>query len=173
MKHLVAAVEQAVKEKNWYAALSVTLSLPDICGALEATSGRASQSAFVAWFDKHVKPSFATNVGPRGDPDHLLCGSDCYALRCAYLHQGDFDIRDQRARAVLDRVRFIEAASGWAKHRDRFSGVLQLQVDLFCSEVCRAVNEWAGAISDPAVSARIQSLARIDVVPVDRGSSLP
>ena len=38
MRHLLNAIKASIAQQNWYAALSLTLVLPDICGWLEAPS---------------------------------------------------------------------------------------------------------------------------------------
>lgn len=35
MKHLINSVEIALENKNWYAALTLTLTLPDIIGKVQ------------------------------------------------------------------------------------------------------------------------------------------
>lgn len=69
--------------------------------------------------------------------DHLvgdtsfLNGGDCYALRCAVLHEGSDDIVEQRAREALERFEFYEPAPGLRMHCNQIGVRLQLQVDLF------------------------------------------
>jgi hypothetical protein len=98
----------------------------------------------------------------------LLNGDDCYALRCAYLHLGDFDISEQRARDVVSRFVFIEPRRGGIIHLNPYpDGMLQLQVDLFCDAVCDAVARWLTSpiATAPDVAARIQALPRVLVGP--------
>ena len=38
MRHLLTAINASIAQQNWYAALNLTLALPDICGWLEDPS---------------------------------------------------------------------------------------------------------------------------------------
>jgi hypothetical protein len=75
-------------------------------------------------------------------------GDDCYALRCSFLHQGLSDITEQRARRVLSDFRFVHPDPNGRlvphcnRFRDAVHDVLQLQVDLFCRDICAGVEQW-------------------------------
>jgi hypothetical protein len=160
MRHLIDAVRSSIKEKNWYAALTMALTLPDIAAKLDGRPG-LSQTRFVSWFDDYLLSTYSRDVC--GRPHVFLSGNDCYALRCAYLHEGDFAITAQSARRVLERVHFIAPAAGKTVHRNQVDAVLQLQVDLFCEEVCTAVENWLRVRGpEPSVTAAIVSLPSID-----------
>ena len=81
--------------------------------------------------------------------DHIfLSGEDCYALRCAFLHQGSDDISHQRARTVLEKFSFV-VRKGTMRilHTSLDKKKLELQVDSFCEDICRAAEKWIGDIA--------------------------
>jgi hypothetical protein len=161
MQRFIDATKMAVATGNWYAALSLALTMPDICGRLSnPTAG--SQARFVAWFDKFLLKRYQAPVGANGNLHTFLCGSDCYALRCAFLHQGEFGIDDQRAQRALERFHFTAPRSGMFVHNNQVNNTLQLQIDAFCSDVCDAVKEWLAAVEDDTdVQGRMAKLANI------------
>jgi hypothetical protein len=61
MKHLVESVIQAVTDGNWYAALTVALTLPDICGKLESPQD-SSTRRYVRWFNENLAPKYTFNA---------------------------------------------------------------------------------------------------------------
>jgi len=163
LHHLVESVRRSVREKNWYAALSGALSLPDIAGKLDQRKG-GSQKRFVKWFNVYLLPKYKHKVGMVGRTHVFLSGEDCYALRCAYLHEGDFDITGQRARKILARFDFVVPSKG-GRHRNHneTSQRLELQVNMFCEDVCIAVENWLAARgSKPKVAAAIARMPTID-----------
>ncbi len=153
MRHLLTAINASVAQQNWYAALGVTLALPDICGWLEDPSA-STQDRYVSWFDRFVAANYE---------GFFLKGRDCYALRCAFLHEGRDEIVTQRAREVLDRFQFTVAPGpGLTIHCNRFGSKLQLQVDIFCSEFVTGGEAWLQQVSSrPDVQARMLSLLHI------------
>ena len=163
MENFVNAARCAVHAGNWYAALAMALTLPDMAGKAEWPSKNRGRESFVRWFELWLQPTYsvdATRFRPAG---FQLTGSDCYALRCAYLHQGSLDLEGPGANAI-EAFRFIPPpADGHVYHRNMFENTMQLQVDLFTWEVCEAVERWlVDARTRPEVAARIDSLARIN-----------
>lgn len=158
MQHLIDAVRRSIREKNWYAALTGALVLPDIASKLDG-GPRGSQQRYTAWYDLYLLPKYSRN------PEVVLSGRDCYALRCAFLHEGEFDTSNHPARDVLDRFQFVEPPIEMASlHRNRCGNMMQLQIDRFCEDVCVAVTEWMNARgSDPAVASAIGGLPKIFV----------
>lgn len=147
MNHLLNAIEKALEADNHYAALAMSLSLPDICGWMQDPSS-TSKARYVAWFEKYLQQTY-TLPASADRPEHIfLNGSDCYALRCAYLHEGRDNITDQRAQQVLEAFQFVVPPKGWTVHCNQANQSLQLQVDIFCREIVGSVKQFLSDISD-------------------------
>jgi hypothetical protein len=59
------------------------------------------------------------------------------------LHEGGGNIEDQRAREALDKFHFIiPPDNGIIRHKNQYGRVLQLQIDIFCNDLCDSVNDW-------------------------------
>lgn len=162
MDHLIKAVEDAMVSGNYYAALTVAVTLPDICGWIEdpATS---STSRYVRFFDAHMAQHYVHPMGRSGALQVFLKGKDFYALRCALLHQGTDDISLQKARATLDSFRLIMPPSNITIHCNLFgTNQLQIQVDIFCREIMKgAYAVLASIVPGSGSHTRLKSLARI------------
>jgi hypothetical protein len=162
MEHFVSDVRVAVRNEAWYSALGLALALPDICGFVESPPPVRSQARYVTWFDREVGPRYTQST--QGDGGLFLTGRDCYALRCAFLHQGDFDVTDQHARLALERFHFVVPPPGWTVHCNRFNDSLQLQVSNFCEDICAGVEAWLPrARADAGQKQRLLELATIQV----------
>ena len=141
MQHLVQSVERSLLSGNPYAALSTALALPDICGWLINPSS-GSKDRYVAWFDRYLADKYVHHVGRSKTRTVFLTGNDCYALRCAFLHEGREDITEQRARQLIEKFQFVVAPQGWVVHCNLMNDTLQLQVDVFCTEVLDGVHRF-------------------------------
>lgn len=160
MLHLIDAVRQSARDKNWYAALTGALALPDIAAKMDGLPGTTS-ARYIAWFDAYLLANFTRGLGSGGGAHVFLTGPDCYALRCAFLHAGDFEIGAQPIGNVLDRVHFVLPGPS-SLYRGQFDGALYLRVDAFCEQVCAAVEGWLQARgNDPAVAERVLRLPQI------------
>lgn len=141
MQNFISALDKSLENKNWYSALFIALSLPDICGKL-TFSLKSSYKRYVKWFDLYLKNRFTYPVGADNEIHCFLSGSDCYALRCAYLHEGTDDISKQRAREVLERLIFVFPPKKGKVHLNQSDNTLQLQVDIFCKDISSSTKNW-------------------------------
>ncbi len=161
MDDLVKALETAVKNENWYGALFVALTVPDICGYLESPDD-CSQARYERWFKNYMLPKYSSPVGRENTQSIFLSPSDCYALRCALIHEGREEIKDQRARESLERFHFIEPPPNMKIHCNKSNNVLQLQVDIFCKDVLEGLQNWRQDTQDnDEIKQRIVSVLKV------------
>ena len=146
MQRYTKAIEKSLQDENWYAALSLALALPDICANV-CSPTEGSKTRYVRWYNQYMLLKYTGYIGPNKEEHIFLCGEDCYALRCALLHEGSDDISEQRAQKVLEEFNFVVPPSGWTVHKNQSNNSLQLQVDIFCRDVCSSVNSWLAANS--------------------------
>lgn len=145
MKRFTKSLRSSVQNQDWYVALASALTLPDVCGRL-INPNQGSAVRYAAWFDSWVAPGY-TFVIPGVGAHCFLTGSDCYALRCSYLHEGGGEIAHQRARKALDYFHFIVPPEDEnIIHKNLLGDTLQLQVDKFCLELADAVDRWAHSV---------------------------
>ncbi len=154
MKNIIEAINNSLKNENWYAALFVSLTLPDICAALE--HAKTSGDKYAKWFDQNLSKY-----------KNFLSGNDCYALRCALLHQGKDDISDQNQQEVLEHYVFLTKGAHCSLFKDCvFNGekksFLQLNVQTFCNDICTAVENWLNSNSkNSAIQNRLNKTIEI------------
>ena len=148
MDHIVAAIRAAISDRNWYAALALALALPDMC-VKASTLGPTSGPKYARWFDDYVGSQYTS-----------LSGDDCYALRCAYLHEARDAIEEQRAKKALNAFQFF--ASSGQIHRQMFGQVLQLDVSRFCEDICQGAEIWKASINMASLSPDTLIITEID-----------
>lgn len=145
MDQFLAATESALQSSNWYAALLVALALPDIAGWVnDPVAG--SRARYAAWVEQYLSPTYTSEIGADHVQHKFLSGDDCYALRCSLLHEGRDEIAHQRAQDALDRFQFTAPTHGLIAHRNQVGAKLQLQVDVFCRDICQAIRIWLASI---------------------------
>lgn len=129
MKDIITQVETALKVNLYYLALSVSLTLPDICAALESEDGKTSGLKYANWFDKYVAPKCYGK----------LTGQQCYKFRCSMLHQGS----SQNPQTSYSRIMFYEPRNfGAIFHWGTVNDALLIDVRLFCFDIIDGVNRW-------------------------------
>lgn len=144
IKTYIESIRQAVDQQNWYAALAFALALPDICGSIEYPNDISSKRRFINWYNQFVAPRFH-EVFSNSIGGLLLSGADCYALRCAFLHNGSEDITSQAAQEVLETFYFIKPIKFTSINTRTRGTMLIMQVDRFCLLICNTADEWLSA----------------------------
>lgn len=142
MEAFFRGLEQAVRDRNWHAALVMALTLPDICAKIVSPTER-SGARYATWFDEYVKPKYTRPTGPSGEEHVFLSGGDCYALRCALLHEGSTDITPHKAKQALERFHFCKPGQFNIRvHCNQFDTALILMVDDFAADILSAARLW-------------------------------
>lgn len=143
VQDIIQQVRAANGAGMYYVSLFSALALPDICAALESPNGEASKAKFIAWFDAHVAPRY----------NGFLDGESCYYFRCSMLHQGS----THHPRGRYSRIIFLEPGnSGMVFHNNIMNDALNIDVRIFCEDICAAVEcWWPTASTQPAFQANI------------------
>lgn len=167
IQKFVEAARQCVSSKNWYAALTLSLTLPDICGALEDPGSGKVTKRYIDWSRRYLEPKFTVEMDP-GKFEIFLSAEDIFQARNSIVHEGVPDIIDCK-RDKLDRFEFF-SDGGHMNYvaGGSFNGVdqpkyLQLRVDLFCESIFEAVQEWELDVqNNEAVQRAMQKLLKIN-----------
>lgn len=72
-------IRKAVDTKLYYLAISIFMTLPDVCAGLEHEKGRDEKDGHKDWHNRFVTEKFS-----------YLSADDAYSFRCGVLHQGRF-----------------------------------------------------------------------------------
>ena len=177
MKRFTSSIRKSVQDGNLFAALFVSLAVPDICGALQDPQAGVRER-YRAWFERYLKPrydpqsqfeylcvSFPQAVAlmpPEAvaelkapfDPALSFSADDCYRCRCKCLHEGVLE------KSGKERFIFITPMpNGIVLHKNLRNGQLVLQIDIFSEDICLAVESWEKDVqNDTAVATRIAEL---------------
>ena len=144
MRILIHQARQAAGSRAYYLSLFAALALPDICAAMSSPDGQTNRGRYIARFDEFVSPKYA--VGPDRSPS--LTGTDCYYYRCSILHQGS----SQHPKSSFSRILFVEpGVTTNVFHNNVLNDALNLDVRLFCNDVCDGADAWLTEAEQTAV----------------------
>ena len=169
MRRFTDAGRQALSTDNWYAALSLALTIPDICGSLEDPGPNKSGPRYDRWCTKWLVSRY-TMFASSDAPQVLLSGKDHFALRCSLIHSGSTEIEPRRGVDVT-RVLFADRTIQSDVVRD--GTVLFLRVDAFCENVFDAAERWDDAMKgDENVQREKAKLLSLESVKAEVGQTL-
>ena len=144
MHRFQQSIQRALQNEAWYSALALALCIPDICNGFE---GKRGGEAYAEWFEAYM-PDKYHNSSPE-----KLSGKNCYALRCAYAHDGNQRIDEQRARdKVLDEFLFVADRDSQHRHQNhlmRSNRTLQVEIHCFCNDMSNAIVKWWRTVVEP------------------------
>jgi len=169
INNFTCAVKKAIQHENWYAALAIALTLPDICGKLQNPS-LGSTKRYIGFFNDFLKPKYVYKIGALQREHEFLNGNDMYALRCSFLHSGTVDISSERIQEALNKYAFLkpDKVNRQVVHMNQIGNTLQLQIDKFCLEVIAGVDIWLKSYkNDEEIQARANSM--IDIIDPSNG----
>lgn len=130
MRDLISQIRKGLDNNMYYLSLYVSLTLPDICGAIESINGEASGDKYKKWFNDYVAQKYIDNFD----------GEDCYYFRCSLLHQGS----SQHRKSKYKRVIFVEPtlSNGNIFHNNILEDALNIDVKIFCEDIINGVEAW-------------------------------
>lgn len=85
---LIEDVERALDANAFMAALSLILTLPDICAKAEYGNTLGNKERYIKWYDSYIGKYEKEPDPPQGIELPYLSGEVVYQLRCSVLHQG-------------------------------------------------------------------------------------
>jgi hypothetical protein len=170
MDRFISSIRKSVAEENWFSSLFLSLAVPDICGALESPpTGRRGEVSerYCAWFNRYLKkkydpdslfdlmssrsPDTIERMGDEGvarlkampaNQECAFTAEDCYRFRCKCLHQGLIQ------KEGSEKFIFITPPPNRnVVHCSSLGGLFQLQIDIFCEDICIAAEAWAKEVS--------------------------
>ena len=131
MELLLLQIESALKNHEYFVALMCTLALPDICGAIEKSNGKATKNRYISWYN--------TNMLDQRN----LTATQCYDFRCRMLHQG---ISGYNQDSLEKKVIFIYPNNQIRIDNYRYSNKTKeaICIDLidFCNTMISSVRHW-------------------------------
>jgi hypothetical protein len=95
---MLESITGSLKSENWYAALAVALTVPDVGGALEHADEKATPERYGAWFEKWLAKEYGFS---QFHQFVWITGKQCYELRCALLHNSSDDISTPHFKKTL------------------------------------------------------------------------
>lgn len=111
-----------------FLAVTMTVTLPDICVSLQAADGRTSGKLYKTWCDENLPKERFSFVTPE----------DLYSMRCGVVHNGRFGGMKNN----VGRIIFALPDSGLTIINSVMNDAYVYSVVDFCKEFTHAVYRW-------------------------------
>ena len=101
---MIDEINKALDLGLYLCALSLALTLPDICGKAEYPNANVT-TRYIEWFNEYIGKY--EKCPQRNDEDEILpyaSGEVIYQLRCSLFHQGSTDINIKKINAPENKV---------------------------------------------------------------------
>lgn len=155
MRELLGQIDAALDARLYYVALFSALAIPDLCAALESSTGVTTGRQYADWFDRHVARKYTAGV----NRSPSLSGLQCWQFRCSLLHQGRLQ-PDKPER--YSRMFFLEPSGGIVMHNNVMNDALNIDVRVFCRDLIESAVSWLAGVegTEPYESNAKKSIQR-------------
>ncbi|WP_139348397.1 hypothetical protein [Dickeya dadantii] len=193
MERFISAIRKSVDDSNWMSAMCLAITMPDICGGIEWPGDKNNSERFKNWFNQNLKihydpeNNYESLMSARpnilkefsGNPyalesfeklkfepvaEHVrLNADDFWKLRCKLLHDGRGQVR--KGKNIIPSPKPEE---GYSIHKAFMGGLFYIQVDIFCEDMCIAVESWYNKkiVGSRALEKRVDKLIKITPFPI-------
>lgn len=142
-------IELALENKLFLAALSLAVTIPDICG--EAEFSKQGKPQYIKWYNEHIgnkaKPSGLGKDMP------YVSGEIVYYLRNSLLHNGNPNVNKEKVsdeRCKIDRFEMIVGENNYRQtSKVKYGGEhgiyyrsIVMNVTVFCRHMVEAAREF-------------------------------
>jgi hypothetical protein len=147
LEAVLSEIDRAIRAELYYLAVAMTLTLPDICAALENEKAFSGKNEYKQWYLDNLAHKFP-----------YMSDSDCYSLRCGVVHKGNLGLKTKGS--SFTRVIFtIPHARRSRWHNCVADDALQFDAVLFCHDFMSGVRDWySKACDDPTVQSNLPNL---------------
>lgn len=147
----IREIENCLEAQSYLAALTLSLTLPDICGKAEYPNAKVGER-YMQWYDQYVG-AFEKSDSPYSADMPYLSGEVVYNLRNSFLHSGNPNIiRDKvkEARCQIDQFELVmddsllgdtscvSYSAGMQIRERRY----KVNVRLLCMKLCRTAKGY-------------------------------
>lgn len=137
------SIEDSLILKNYFAALIMALTLPDICCSLADENKKTTGKKYSNWFKNYVGHHYTSQIGSNMEEIIFLSGEECFALRCTYLHKGTNNIEDEKiVKDYMNKSSKIEFVAEMNSDCVKMNDILLLKLELFCYRIIEGVTKW-------------------------------
>lgn len=104
VEKLVEEINEALSHNLYFAALSLVLTLPDICGRAEYPSAKVAQR-YISWYDEYIGQYIHCSCNDCKEAQMpYLSGEVVYNLRNSFLHQGTPNIDREKIKEPANQI---------------------------------------------------------------------
>lgn len=149
---ILSEIKAALRHGLYLSALSLALTLPDICGKAAFPSCRTAER-YITWYDTHIGQYDMDNGAPPNTVKSsfpALNGKIVYSLRCSLLHQGTPSISKKKfeithfslivQKETDDFPAYLPEEFGYCRETGKKE--MKIHLNVLCWRLCEAAEEY-------------------------------
>lgn len=159
MLRLIDDVNKALDAECYYAALSLVLTFPDICGKAAYPQETRTKKRYIKWYDEHIgKYEQCPCEHCKKTQMPYLSGEVVYSLRNSFLHQGTPNIESSNIKNKNNKIDSFQLAIESKNPFDIYSDsggicngsvrTYRVNVRRLCLIICSSVEAYYKANQD-------------------------
>ena len=142
--NIIEEIRHALKLDLYYCALALSLTLPDICAHVEYPNEESNRARYIKWLETYAEPYFTVDSEILVDNTTMEYNwfpkDQCYALRCAFLHAGNFEL--EKTSLVNVEIHAHKRGGNNYSHIIKSDIYADLDVIHLCETICIAAETY-------------------------------
>jgi len=147
----IEEIEICLEHELYLAALSLALTLPDICGKAEYPKLGSTQR-YIQWYNQYME-QYKEGNAPYDSDMPYLSGGVVYNLRNSMLHSGNPNVESKKIKTVQSKVDHFElrlakdflgdtSCVGYGGNKNIVKREYYVNVYLLCQRLCTTATEY-------------------------------
>ena len=124
---LILDLRNCLSQRLFFVAIDISLTIPDICSALESEDGTTDRHKYKKWVETYFPREY----------NGFIDASDIYKLRCASLHQGKFNHDNPKYSNI-----FFQVSDDSEFHCQIIGDSLILNTKIFVHDMIESRKKW-------------------------------
>ena len=136
-------IKRSLSNRLYYPALSLALTLPDICGSVEYPNKQISER-YIGWYDRYIGDELRAEAEKTGNRAPYLSGEVVYNLRNTFLHSGLPGLDSKKIKDEENRINSFILFTGDSRGMNQFAvsfedipyKAIVVDVSYLCEVIC-------------------------------------
>lgn len=141
---IIEEIRYALEIELYHCALALALTLPDICGKVEYPSGESNKARYIKWLHVYAEPYFTVDTEVLTDNTtkeyNWFPNAECYALRCAVLHAGNYEL--EKTSLSIVEIHAHKRDGNNYSHMVKGDNYVDWDVIHLCETLCLAAEKY-------------------------------
>ena len=148
IERILSDCEQALDHNLYFAALSLALTLPDICAKAKYPNEKSNKKRYVDWYEEYLgQYEKSPRMQDEKEDMPYPSGEVIYSLRCSVLHQGTPNVEENKCNItkfelIVEKKKPFDIYACGVRTLSDNDRELSINVRTLCWKICTVAKHY-------------------------------